>query len=820
MFAEVILPLPLRRLFTYELPQNYDAHIEAGMRVVVPFGKRKLYTGIIYSVFEERPHFATKEILSVLDNEPIITDLHIKFWEWTANYYLCSLGEVFRAAMPAGMKPEGETIIKLNDLQYIENLTEKEQTIIDELAGKDNISLTKLDAKLNFKVFYTLNKLQKKKIITFSEKLKKKYKPKFEIFLKLSNAVAENGLNETQKKDLSRAKKQLAAIDYMLKNTNSNDFLLYEGKHYIKRNTFLQKSGVSSAVLKTLLQKKLIEEYEQEADRLEQYLLPHEALKELSKAQATALAEIKQNFDNKDIVLLHGQTSSGKTEIYIRLAEEVMAQGRQVLYLLPEIALSAQITERLKKHFGDKVAVFHSKYSDAERTEIWRHIAPTGNPSRYQMILGVRSSVFLPFDNLGLIIVDEEHETSYKQTQPAPRYNASNLAAVLALMHGAKLLLGSATPSIETYFNAKTGKYGLVELNQRYKNISLPEIIIADLKEARRKKEMKAQFTRQLYNAVNEALEKNEQIILFQNRRGYAPFLICSECSWVPRCKHCDVSLVYHKRTNKLVCHYCSYSEDYPEICDSCKQATMHPTGYGTEQIEYNTNKLFPNARIIRMDLDTTTGKNAYKKIISAFENQEADILIGTQMVSKGLDFKNVSVVGIMQADLMLNYPDFRANERAFQMLTQVSGRAGRHGKRGKVIIQTGQVEHPVIKAVLNNDYPSIFKTQTEERQMFSYPPFCRMVIVTVRYRELKVVDKAAELLATELRKYFKNFVLGPEYPPVAKIKNWYMKNILIKINKQQSIYKAKYIIEKTALAINAKQAFRYVQFVYDVDPI
>ncbi len=819
MYVEVILPLPLRQLFTYKVPADNTMKISEGMRVVVPFGKSKIYTGIIYAILQETPYFDTKEIITILDDEPIVTDLHLKFWSWVANYYLCSLGEVYRTALPSGMKPEGETLIHLNYLEYSENLNDREQQIIDALSADNEISIAKLRSKFDFKTITAINQLQKKNIISFKQKLKENYKPKLELYLKLADDIAENGLNEHQQKLLSKAPKQRQAIEYMLQNMESENFFISENNYYTKRSSFLEKSGVSASVLKQVLQKGLIEEYEQEIDRLKFEFQENEAPNELSQAQAKALDEVRQNFQSKTTVLLHGQTASGKTEIYIHLAKEYMAQGKQVLYLMPEIALTTQITQRLKKHFGDKLGVFHSKYSNAERTEIWRHISPSGASSRYQIILGVRSAIFLPFSNLGLIIVDEEHEASYKQFQPAPKYNAVNLAAVLALMHQAKLLLGSATPSIESYFNAKTNKYALVELSQRYKGISLPEIIIADIKEAKRKKQLKENFTPQLYKAIEQSLEQNKQIILFQNRRGYAPFLICNKCYWIPRCKYCDVSLVYHKNSDKLVCHYCSYTEDYPQVCNSCKQPDVSPYGYGTEQIEYSVNKLFPQAKVLRMDLDTTSGKHAYKNIISEFERHEADILIGTQMVSKGFDFKNVNLVGVMQADLALNYPDFRANERAFQLLTQLSGRSGRHGKKGKVIIQTVNIDHPIIQSVADNDYQTVFKEQVAERKLFKYPPFYRIIVITVKFRNNKVVDKASSLLVDMLRKYFKENILGPEYPPVPKIKNQYMKNILVKINRKQALHKAKYIIAKHANMITSKQEFRYVQILYDVDP-
>ena len=820
VFAEIILPLPLKQMFSYEVPIAYAHKVYSGMRVVVPFGKKKLYTGIIYTISNQRPHFATKEILSVLDDEPVIDVLHLKFWKWIADYYMCSIGEVYRAALPAGMKPEGETVLSLREIEDITALSSKEQQIVQLLSNEKDLSLKKLQKKLDFKGFYTLNKLKEKNIISIKEKLRESYKIKTENYLKLSEEIAQNGISTETAEKLSRAKKQKAALDFFTEKVAKDETINHEGGKFLKRSDFMQASGISASVLRELVKKGYLLEYEQEIDRLHNETAHTEPPKAFSPAQEKAYREIKTGFEEKDIVLLHGQTSSGKTEIYIKLIDETIKEGRQVLYLLPEIALSTQIIERLKKHFGELIGVYHSKYSDAERTEVWRHISPAGDASKYQIILGVRSSVFLPFDNLGLIITDEEHESSYKQYQPAPRYNAANAAAVLAKMHGGKLLLGSATPSVESYHNAIEGKYALVELNERFGNIALPEIILANVKEARRIKKMKSVFTPELYQAVSRALANKEQVILFQNRRGFSPFLICNECSWVPRCEHCDVSMVYHRHSDQLVCHYCGYSYARPEVCSACGQPSLKPAGFGTEKIQEETELLFPEAKTLRMDLDTTGRKTSFQKIISDFANQRANILIGTQMVSKGLDFDNVSVVGIMQADLMLNYPDFRACERSFQMLVQVSGRAGRRGKRGKVIIQTNNPEHPIIQSVVKNDFIAMYQAETEERKLFNYPPYYRLIQITVRDKNLQLTDEAAEIVAAEFQKYFGKMVLGPEYPPVAKVKNWYMKNILIKIKREESVQRAKYIINQVINQMRMQSKFRYIQFVFDADPV
>ncbi|MEA2043233.1 MAG: primosomal protein N' [Bacteroidota bacterium] len=818
-FIDVILPLPLKQLYTYEVSEAAD-RIQAGMRVVVPFGKRKLYTGLVKSVSNQRPHYATKEVLSVLDDYPIVSELQLKFWDWVADYYMCNPGDVYKASMPAGMKPEGETVLSLNEIEDLSSLTEKEQKIVGILAQKEKLTLSGLRSELDFSGLYVLNKLKDKNIISVKEQLKESYKAKTRKFLKLSESLLNQGVTPAVDDELGRAYKQKEALEHIVSSVQQakKDSLLSKG--FVLKSEIKDSFGVSSAILRELVKKEYFEEYEQEIDRLNYNKTGESKRAELSEHQNKALSEIREGYKEKDVVLLHGVTSSGKTELYIELIEEQIKAGKQVLYLLPEIALSTQIIERLRHVFGSRVGVYHSKYSDAERTEVWRDICPAYENNKYQIILGVRSSVFLPFDNLGLIIVDEEHENTYKQYQPAPRYHAANLSVVLAKFHEAKVLLGTATPSIESYYNAATGKYVLVELTQRYRNIQLPEIIVADRKEAYRKKMMKSVFTPELYRAIKESLKNGEQVILFQNRRGYAPFLQCKSCGDVPRCEHCDVSLTYHKFSNRLVCHYCGFSYDRPEVCNACGKDELKTAGFGTEKIESETQKLFPSANIIRMDMDTTGRKHSYQKIIDDFGNHRADILIGTQMVSKGLDFDNVAVVGIMHADMMLNYPDFRANERGFQLMMQVSGRAGRHKKRGKVIIQANNTQHPIIEDVKTNNYKAMFKSQIADRKLFKYPPYYRLISIRIEHKKKNTVDKAADFLASILKNEYGQLVLGPEYPPVSKVKNWYIKLILFKIDKNSSVRRSKFIINKAITHIKLNRNYRYVRFTPDVDPV
>jgi len=850
-YADLILPLAVPQLYTYSIPQELQANCEVGMRAVVQFGKRKFYSGIIRNIHSSKPKlYETKPISSILDEKLIITDLHFKFWDWIADYYMCSIGEVMKAALPSGLKLESQTKIYLNiensnikelseklELDSISmmsdnfllrsynySVSEKEEIIILALKEKNILTINEINSLLGLKSsLTTITKLLEKEIIRTEEKGEINFKPKLEKQIKLSASIKTEKDLENAFAKISGARKQseVLMIFISFSKLKFNKFTNKFDYKEVKKTSLLKMINTSPTAIKGLINKDIFQEIEIEIDRIDDNNFEIQKEKTLSEAQQTALTEIENHFIEKDNVLLHGITSSGKTELYIKLIKEYISQGKQVLYLLPEIALTTQIINRLKVIFGNQVGVYHSKFSDAERVEIWNktQLDEFGNPI-YKIILGVRSSIFLPFNNLGLIIIDEEHETTYKQFDPAPRYNARDAAIVLAKLHGAKVLLGTATPSIETYFNVVTKKFALVELNERHKNISLPEIIIADVKQAGKKKEMKSLFHPILLDNIEQALKNDEQIILFQNRRGFSPYMECKTCGWIPKCEHCDVSLTYHKFTNELTCHYCGYSYQSPTTCLACGDTGMETKGFGTQKIEEEIKIFFPEIKVARMDLDTTRGKKGYEKIITRFENRKIDILIGTQMVSKGLDFDNVSIVGIMNADSMLNYPNFRAYERSYQLMAQVSGRAGRSKKQGKVIIQTSQPDNKIIKYVVVNAYRRMFKDQLDERIEFKYPPYYRLIKITIKHKNIQKVDNFADLFAKKLRITFDQRVLGPEYPIINRIQNWYMKDILLKLEKKISINKSKEIILNATAELKSQKNFSNVQVIYNADPI
>jgi len=824
-YADFILPLAVPQLYTYEIPQDLEAVCQVGMRAVVPFGKRKFYSGIIRNIHSSKPElYEAKPISSLLDKTPIVSELHFKFWDWIASYYMCSIGEVLKAALPSGLKLESQTKIFLNSDNNELELSEKEKIIILALKEKNILTINEINSLLGVRSsLTTITKLLDKEIIRTEEKIESNFKPKLEKHIKLSPSIKTEKDLENAFAKITRAKKQseILMIFINLSKLKFNQFTQKFSYTEVKKTDLLKKYNASQAGIKGLTNKEILQEVEVEIDRINDNNFELKKEKKLSDAQQTALTEIENYFIEKDNVLLHGVTSSGKTELYIKLIKKYISQGKQVLYLLPEIALTTQIINRLKNIFGKEVGVYHSKFSDAERVEIWNKTKPDEfGKSAYKIILGVRSSIYLPYSNLGLIIVDEEHETTYKQFDPAPRYNARDAAIVLAKLHNAKVLLGTATPSVESYFNVVTKKYALVELNERHKNISLPEIIIADIKKARKKKEMKSIFHPILLENIEEALNNEEQIILFQNRRGFSPYMECKTCGWIPKCEHCDVSLTYHKYTNELTCHYCGYSYESPTTCLACGDTGMETRGFGTQQIEEEIKIFFPEVRVERMDLDTTRGKKGYEKIITRFETGKIDILIGTQMVSKGLDFDNVSVVGIMNADNMLNYPNFRAYERSYQLMAQVSGRAGRSKKQGKVIIQTTQPENKIIKYVTINAYRRMFKSQLDERIEFKYPPYYRLIKITIKHKNIAKVDTFAELFATKLRKTFDTRVLGPEYPIINRIQNWYMKDIMLKLEKKISIVETKKIILNATADLKSQKNFSNIQIIYNADPI
>lgn len=815
-FVDVILPLPLPKSFTYSLPEEYAEEVKVGCRVVVPFGRKKYYTAIVCNVHYYAPtEYEVKDISTLLDASPILLPMQFKFWEWLANYYLCAQGDVYKAALPSGLKLESETIVECNpDFEAVVPLSEREQRVLDLLSAESEQCVTKLEKDSGFKNILTIIKsLLDKEAIFVKEELRRTYKPKTEARVRLVGTADERRLHILFD-ILGRAPKQLALL---MKYVECSGVLGGGTPKEVSKKELLQRADVSTAVLNGLIEKQIFEVYYHEIGRLDREVKLVTELSRLNEFQQRAHDSVVESFKEKNVCLLHGVTSSGKTEIYIHLIEETLRQGKQVLYLLPEIALTTQITERLQRVFGSRLGIYHSKFPDAERVEIWqKQLGEEG----YDIILGVRSSIFLPYRNLGLIIVDEEHENTYKQQDPAPRYHARNAAIVLAAMYGAKTLLGTATPSIETWSNATSGKYGLVSLNERYKEIQLPEIIPVDIKELHRKKRMVGQFSPLLIQYIKEALDQKQQVILFQNRRGFAPMVECRTCGWVPKCKNCDVSLTYHKGINQLTCHYCGYTYQLPRSCPACEGTDIVNRGFGTEKIEDDIKVLFPQAAVARMDLDTTRTRSAYEKIIADFEEGKTDILIGTQMVSKGLDFDHVSIVGILNADTMLNYPDFRSYERAFQLMAQVSGRAGRKNKRGRVVLQTKSIDHPIIRQVIANDYQEMVGGQLAERQMFHYPPYYRLVYVYLKNRNERLLEQMAFAMAEKLRAVFGSRVLGPDKPPVARVQTLFIKKIVVKIEQNASMSRARELLLGIQREMLEDERFKSLIVYYDMDPM
>ncbi|MFC2151139.1 primosomal protein N' [Bacteroidota bacterium] len=817
-FADVILPLPLKQLFTYRVPDVLVEDIEIGKRVIIQFGKRKIYTSIIYSLHNEAPkEYQTKDIISILDEKPIVNNQQLKLWKWIAEYYMCSIGEVFKAALPSGLKLESETKVIYNpekiDLKRFNSI---ETLVLDYLASKNVASITEISSALNRKESLPVIKsLLDKKAVILEEKLRENFKPKTESYIKLDDSITKESQLHEIFDSLNRAPKQLHVLMNYIKFSGS---FMHSKSIEIKKKQLLVDSN--NSIIKSLIDKNILTEYDKTISRLDDSELEKSEIKELSSAQQEAYNSIKQQFVEKDVVLLEGVTSSGKTEIYIHLIKEQLDKGKQVLYLLPEIALTAQIINRLKSVFGNRVGIYHSKFSDSERVEVYQNILHPSDTLKYDIILGVRSSLFLPYSKLGLIIVDEEHENTYKQYDPAPRYNARDCSVVLAQIHNAKTLLGTATPSVESYYNAKAGKYGLVQLKSRFQNIKLPEIHLVDVLRARKRKEMRSHFTPELIDSITETLALKEQVILFQNRRGFSPYVECDMCGWIPYCTNCDVSLTYHRHQNELVCHYCGYSIRTPKTCTACGNSAVQTRGFGTEKIEDELKIFFPEAKLARMDLDSTRSKNAYHNIISGFESGEIDILIGTQMVSKGLDFDNVNLVGILNADNMLNYPDFRAFERSYQLMAQVSGRAGRKNKQGKVIIQTSNPAHPILQLVLDNKFEEMYKSQLLERKNFNYPPFYRLININIRHKKKEIVDNAAHQLGASLRKVFGKRILGPEPPIISRVQNNYIQNIILKIERERSFQKAKQLLNEQITNLLSIDNFKTIHISKNVDPV
>jgi primosomal protein N' (replication factor Y) (superfamily II helicase) len=826
LFAEVLLPLPVPGTFTYRIPYEMNDEVETGKRVVVQFGRKKIYTGLVTEVHQNIPQkYIPKYILSVLDPTPVVNLIQFRFWSWIAEYYMCHPGEVMNAALPSALKLASETrIVQHPDFDgKTDHLNEKEYLIAEAIDIQKTLTISEVSRIVEYKkVISLIRNLIEKKIVLVEEELKDRYQPKVESYVRLAPKFQNEETLQTAFDELEkRAFKQLELLMTFLKLAGNGNF----SEITIRRTDLLKLANTSPAPLQALEQKGIIEIYDKVSSRLENFDAHSSAENiQLTEIQQKSLDEIKAGFEKHQVVLLHGVTSSGKTEVYIKLIDEQLKKGRQVLFLLPEIALTTQIINRLRKFFGDKVGVYHSKYSEFERVEIWNHVIKSGEEvaadQKYQVILGARSALFLPYSNLGLIIVDEEHDTSYKQYAPAPRYLARDSAIVLAQMHKAKTLLGSATPSVESYFNATFKKYGLTELNERYGGVQMPEILVADLKNETRRKLMKSHFSALLLKHMEEALGKKEQIILFQNRRGFSLRVECEQCNWLPTCKNCDVTLIYHKYNNQLRCHYCGYSARVPERCPKCGHTGLKMKGFGTEKVEDDLALILPNAKIQRMDLDTTKSKNAYQKIITDFEDRKIDILVGTQMVTKGLDFDNVTLVGILNADNLISFPDFRSFERSFQLMSQVSGRAGRKAKRGKVIIQTYNPYHAVIRYVIDNNYDFMFRSQLDERRLFRYPPYFRMIELQIQHKDANFVNAAANELASALRRTFGERILGPEYPIVARIKNLYLKNILIKLEKNDQTLAMKKKIAETIDFFNTQSKYKAARVVVDVDPV
>lgn len=815
-YVDVVVPLPVSGTFTYAVPPKWTDSVRIGMRVVVQFGSRKLYTGIITVVHTQEPAlYKPKEILSLLDTESILRRPQYKFWEWISGYYMSTVGEVYQAAVPAGLKLESETEVRINpDYEAEDILPGKEQLVLDVLSDTKPHSIAALNKHCSVAdIMPVIKKLLDKGAVEVNEFVSEKFKAKTEACLRLSLAYSTEDKLKTLFENLSRAPKQLALL---MRYIELSKCLKNKETEIVFKKTLLEKTAFSTTVLNSMIDKGIFEIYQQETGRLGFTSIDPAHAYPLNEFQKKALLDIENQFIEKPVVLLHGVTSSGKTEIYTHLINKTLAEGKQVLYLVPEIALTTQLTTRLKRVYGNKLGVYHSKFSDSERVEIWNNVL---QHQSYEIILGVRSSIFLPFRHLGLVIVDEEHEPSFKQYDPAPRYHARNAAIVLANMHGAKTLLGTATPSIESYFNAQTGKYGFVELNERHEEMQLPEIQVVDMKEAYRKKQFEGHFSDTLLEKISTALKNNEQVILFQNRRGYAPFVECKACAYIPKCKNCDVSLTLHASVNTLNCHYCGYTERIPNSCPVCKTPGLQTRGFGTEKIEEEIKKLFPDARVQRMDLDTTRSKKAYEQIIAAVENHKIDILIGTQMVTKGLDFQKVSLVGILNADNLLNFPDFRAHERAFQLMAQVSGRAGRKHKRGLVVIQTSTPQHPVITQVLHHNYQAMYALQSAERQEFKYPPYYRMIQITLKHRDAAIINHVAKEMAAEMKTVFGNRVLGPVIPAISRIQNLFIRQILFKIETEASLQIAKNYLQDIMQRMLSKQEFKSVRISFDVDP-
>lgn len=815
IFADIILPLKLQGTFTYKVPTDFAMAIKPGHRVVVQFGRQqKMYTAIVLKVHRNKPELGiVKSILSLADEEPVVLPVQLQFWQWMASYYLCTLGEVMNAALPSALKLDSTTIVEMDpywdEHEHDEELTDREFVVMETLRHEGPLKIEELQKQVDIRAIHPLIKsLLGKGAILIKEELEERFKPKTEVYLYPANDM---GLDELAVlgNDLKRAPKQEQALVAFL------EIMATEGE--ASRKEVCERAGVDTSVIKKLIEKGLLVAYDKTIGRLA--TLPDGpplGSIDLTPIQQQALTELNTGFETHDVALLHGVTGSGKTLIYLHLAQQAIAEGKQVLYLLPEIALTAQMINRLREKFGDKVGIYHSKFNDQERVEIWQKVL-TGE---YSIVLGARSAVFLPFQQLGLVIVDEEHENSYKQYDPAPRYHGRDAAIFLAYLHQCKTLLGTATPSLETYFNGRHGKYAYVRLMERHGGTALPEIRIVDVKDLTKRKAMKSHFSPVLLDQMQNSFDQNGQVILFQNKRGFAPYLMCVNCSWIPKCRNCDVSLTYHKHSDTMRCHYCGYGREMPPKCENCGQVHLRIFGFGTEKIEEELPIFFPKVRVARFDLDSTRGKEGHNKIIDQFQNHELDVLVGTQMVTKGLDFGDVNLVGILSADQLLAFPDFRSHERAFQLMEQVSGRAGRRDKQGLVLIQAMDPEHPVVLTVKNGQWEQLYEQELKVRQQFHYPPYTRLIEITVKHIDRALTLEAAKWLTNLLRPQVSSLIMGPVAPFVSRVKNQYLQSILIKIPKDSKMLPADKKAIVTALEqLNLHKEFKKVTVVVNVDP-
>ncbi|MCR5550101.1 MAG: primosomal protein N' [Bacteroidales bacterium] len=825
-FADILLPLPLEATFTYRVPQELEGRVAFGVRVIVPFGRSKLYSGLVVRVHTEAPQeWATKYIVDVMDERPVVSERQFRLWQWMADYYLCTLGEVMAAALPSALKLASETKIKLHpdfsgdvtvlnpfELRIAEALTHCEEMTVAEVAKAAQVQ----------KILPVIKSMVEKRVIITDEEIRNPYKPKRETVVRLAEAYAAEApfmaLLDQLNGSLRTAPQADLLLSFMMLTRRDGQ---YDFQAEVPKAQLLQAREVTPARLQTLLKKGVLVAEEHIISRLADISSLDEVSSiQFTAPQQTALNQIHDSFAKYPVTLLHGVTGSGKTEIYIQLIDEVLKQGKQVLYLLPEIALTSQIVNRLRRYFGEKVGVYHSRFNEYERVEIWNRVLGQGSEveNKYQLILGARSALLLPYQNLGLIIVDEEHDPSYKQQDPAPRYHARDCAIVLAGMHHAPVLLGTATPSLESYYNVELGKYGLVQLTERFSRHQLPEIWVVNMSAATRQKQVQGIFSNFLIEKIGEALDKKEQVILFQNRRGYAVRMICHTCESMPTCKYCDVTLTYHKKTNLLKCHYCGYAIEVPHECPTCYSTDIEMKGFGTEKVEDTLAELFPQASIARMDLDTTRSKNSYQQIITDFEQHKTDILVGTQMVTKGLDFDRVSVVGILNADALVSFPDFRAFERAYQLLAQVSGRAGRKDVPGRVVIQSYQPNHPALKYVESNDFAAMYRSQIAERREYHFPPVARLVKITLKHPDEKVVAAAATALAGPLRQAFPGRVLGPEAPLVSRIQNYFLQEFWVKLPKDNHLASYKLRLREILKTFQSAKEHKTVRVVVNVD--